>query len=371
MMLCSSRLLWCSKICAMSLFVFMACSSNDTTGVSGGGASGGGATGSGAGSPAGTSGTTTTSGGAAGSGNATATGVGTSTGGTTRTGATGIGGAAGGAAAGSSGMTASTEGVTASGGATTAATGGVAASGSGGTTETGTGGKTASGGTTAAGITGGTGMKASTGGSGGTSTGGETSAGGLSAVLDELYEAEAIPPNQLTGFAQVEACAPSCAKPLKPGVDCCSGGSKVSWIVSENGAHPAGWMQFNDISAPAQASYDVTFWYHCGSGDTYGDNNCGGQAPTETGQVGCRPHAFTINGTVMPGAYHFPCFSGSWSTLRVATVSLPLAAGMNTIKVAAPPPRDAVDVDAIEILATGKGHAPRIAVNTTDLLGGN
>jgi hypothetical protein len=42
---------------------------------------------------------------------------------------------------------------------------------------------------------------------------------------------------------------------------------------------------------------------------------------------------------------------------------------MNTIKVAPPPPRDAVDVDAIEILSPGKGHAPRITANTTDLIG--
>ena len=128
-------------------------------------------------------------------------------------------------------------------------------------------------------------------------------------------------------------------------------------------------MQFNAISAPADASYDVTFWYHCGDADTYGDGNCGGQAMTEPKQTGCRPHVFTVNGTVLPGAYHFPCFPGSWATIYAATVSLPLTTGMNTIKVAAPPPRDATDVDAIEILPPGKGHAPLIAPNTTDLLG--
>lgn len=201
------------------------------------------------------------------------------------------------------------------------------------------------------------------------STDGQTETSTGVGVIDELYEAEAIPPNQMFGFAQKALCTPKCATPLTVGANCCSGTGQVTWIVSANGAHPAGWMQFNAISAPANASYDVTIWYHCGLSDTYGDNNCGGQAMTEPKQTGCRPHVFTVNGTVMPGAYHLPCFPGSWATIYAATVSLPLTAGMNTIKVAAPPPRDAVDVDAIEIRPPGKGHAPLIAVNTTDLLG--
>jgi hypothetical protein len=209
------------------------------------------------------------------------------------------------------------------------------------------------------------------GGQAGMSSGGQATAGaGAIGDLDELYEAEAIPPNQIFGFAQNTKCTPMCTKPLTVGANCCSGSGQVTWIVSENGAHPAGWMQFNAISAPANASYDVTFWYHCGLSDTYGAGNCGGQAMTEPKQTGCRPHVFTVNGTVLPGGYHFPCFPGSWNTIYAATVSLPLAAGMNTIKVAAPPPRDAVDVDAIEILPPGKGHAPLIAANT-DLLGEN
>jgi hypothetical protein len=48
---------------------------------------------------------------------------------------------------------------------------------------------------------------------------------------------------------------------------------------------------------------------------------------------------------------------------------MPLKAGMNTIMVAPPPPRDSVDLDAIEILPPGKGHAPLIAPDTTDLIG--
>jgi len=187
--------------------------------------------------------------------------------------------------------------------------------------------------------------------------------------IDQIYEAAAIPPNQIFGFAKKATCTPKCATPLTVGANCCAGTDQVTWIVSENGAHPAGWMQFNAISAPADANYDVTFWYHSGDADYYGDNDCGGQAFTQPNQGGCRPQVFTVNGTVMPGAYHFPAFPGSWATLYAATVSMPLKAGMNTIMIAPPPPRDSVDLDAIEILPPGKGHAPLIAPDTTDLIG--
>lgn len=274
---------------------------------------------------------------------------------------------------------ASAIGGSASGGRSNAAGSGFAglgASGSsslGGTIESGgtvgSGGIAGMGGGGVAGVGGSAGSGAIAGGSPGGQAGMSSGGQGTVGDLDQLYEAETAPPNQLFGFAQLGKCTPTCAKPLTVGASCCSGTGKVSWIVSENGAHPAGWMQFNAIAAPANASYDVTFWYHCGLADTYGDGDCGGQAMTEPKQTGCRPHVFTVNGTVLPGAYHFPCFPDSWNIIYAATVSLPLTAGMNTIKVAAPPPRDAVDVDAIEILSPGKGHAPHIAVNTTDLLG--
>lgn len=229
----------------------------------------------------------------------------------------------------------------------------------------GKGGAASTGGTSAGGHVG----TGSGGQAGGSSMGGQAGAAVGMGILDELYEAESIPPNQVFGYARATKCTPACAKPLTVGSDCCSGSGQVTWIVSANSSHAAGWMQFAEVSAPADASYDVTVWYHCGDADTYGDNNCGGQAMTEPKQTGCRPHVFTVNGTVVPGAYHFPCFGGSWATLYAATVSLPLTAGSNTIKIAPPPPRDAVDVDAIEILPPGKGHAPRIAANTTDLVG--
>jgi hypothetical protein len=279
-------------------------------------------------------------------------------GGSGATGGSGPGGAAGNGGAVGSGGTAGSNGTVGSGGSV--GSGGAVGMG-GGSAGTGDGG---------ASVGGSMGVQArgGAGGQAGTSTDGQAGAGGVG-DLDELYEAEAIPPNQVFGYARAAACTPTCTKPLTVGANCCSGTGQVTWIVSENGSHPAGWMQFNAISAPADASYDVTFWYHCGDSDTYGDGNCGGQPMTEPKQTGCRPQVFTVNGTVIPGAYHFPCFPGSWATMYAATVSLPLAAGTNTIKVAPPPPRDAVDVDAIEILSPGKGRAPRIAANTTDLLG--
>jgi hypothetical protein len=173
----------------------------------------------------------------------------------------------------------------------------------------------------------------------------------------------------LFGYAKKAGCAPTCVKPIKPLNVCCSGGGQVTWIVSANTAHTSGWMELHDIAAPANGTYDITFWYHCGGGDTYGDDNCGGDAMTQPGQKGCRPTVFTINGTLMPGAYHFPCFSGSGGIIHAATVSLPLSQGMNTIKYAPPVPRDAADLDAIEVLSSGKGVAPRVAVNTKDLIG--
>jgi hypothetical protein len=311
------------------------------------------------------------SGGQSGSGGGAPATGGSASGGRTGVGGTGFGGSG---AAGGSGPS----GAAGNGGAV--GSGGVGPGESGGTT--GTGGAVGTGGLPGTGaggasVGGSTGGQPGAGGQAGTSTGGQAGAAAVGNI-DEFYEAEAVPPNQIFGFAQLAKGTPTCTKPLTAGASCFSAGGYVSWIVSKNGAHPSGWMQFNAISAPANASYDVTFWYHCGGNstsggvayaDVYGDCDCGGQMMTEPKQGGCRPHIFTVNGTVLPGAYHFPCFPGSWSTLYAATVSLPLTAGMNTIMVAAPDPRDASDVDVIEILPPGKGHAPLIATNTKDLLG--
>jgi hypothetical protein len=329
-------------IVGLALAAASGCASGSGGGQSGSGG-GGAATG---GSPSG--GQTGAGGGGFGGSGATA---GSGTGGTVSTGGTGGSVSTGGTIG--TGGSISTGGLSGTGGSGTGGSGGGAGTGQGG-----------------ASVGGSTGGQAATGAGGqaGTSTGGQA---GATAVgnIDEFYEAEAIPPNQIFGYAKVEKGTPVCTKPLTVGASCFSGGGEVTWIVSKNGAHPAGWMQFNAISAPADASYDVTFWYHCGLSDVYGDCDCGGQAMIEPKQTGCRPHVFTVNGTALPGAYHFACFPGSWSTLYAATVSLPLTKGMNTVMVSAPDPRDASDIDVIEILPPGKGHDPLIAPNTKDPLG--
>jgi hypothetical protein len=173
------------------------------------------------------------------------------------------------------------------------------------------------------------------------------------------YEAEAVPPNVLVGRAVLATGHMPCAtKPPMPGQMCDSGGGEVDWLVSGGGGGTLTWM---NISVPSDGMYDVTFWYHCGNNDVYGDKNCGGQTNPPTVAPGCRPHVFVVNGTTLPGAYHFPCFAGSWGIIRAATVSLPLKGGaMNSIKVVSPPPRDASNMDALQISPPGKGMGPLI-----------
>jgi hypothetical protein len=114
--------------------------------------------------------------------------------------------------------------------------------------------------------------------------------------------------------------------------------------------------------------YDVTWWYHCGKNDNFGDANCGGQTNPPTTPSGCRPHQIVVNGTEMAGTYHFPCFPGDWGYIRAATTTLPLKAGAsNTIKVYSKAPRDSADMDAIEIFAPGGGVPPALMSNSDPL----
>src|SRR5690242_1697606 len=108
------------------------------------------------------------------------------------------------------------------------------------------------------------------GGSGGSSTGGSGGSGGaagdaaggrggsaadagppsppMSGDMIGWYEAEAVPPNQLSGPASVGTCgAGPCASiaAIKEGVECCSGGKKVSQLIRGNGQ-----LQFNGVKAP-------------------------------------------------------------------------------------------------------------------------
>ncbi len=260
--------------------------------------------------------------------------------------------------AGAAGRSTATGGGSATGGAATSS-----GSGDGGATS-GPGGTTGSGGDSNTGGAGGSADNAdAAAGSGGAAGAAGTGIGGDASVpVDggsflQWYEAEAVPPNQLGNGASIVNCgAPACPSiaSIKEGDECCSGGKKVGQILGRRG----GYLQVNAIAAPSDGMYDVTWWYHCGKSDNFGDTDCGGQPHTP---AGCRPHQFVVNGTQLPKIYHFPCFAGSWGQIHASTVSLPLKAGAtNSIRVSAPNPRDAADMDAIALYPPGKGVPPLI-----------
>jgi hypothetical protein len=183
------------------------------------------------------------------------------------------------------------------------------------------------------------------------------------------YEAEAMT-NTLSGSTltanppkpRLGKCMPICPPDgVKPGAQCCSAGGEVLWLTQGNGPIPGG-LQFNGVTAPADGTYDVTWWYHCGASDNFGDKHCGGQTDPPTTPAGCRPHQIVVNGVELMGTYHFPCFAGSWIEMHAATTALPLKAGANTIKVY-PKERDSADMDALQISPVGKGTPPLIKSN--------
>jgi hypothetical protein len=223
---------------------------------------------------------------------------------------------------------------------------------------------------------------ATTGGSGGTETG---------AAVDGWYEAEAVPPNVLTYAATVshtdEGQSRACPVDTAPGLsqvaahgvtegaNCASAGGMVVNILGRSPCNPetpssysncqnlgAG-VEFHAVTVPADGTYDVTWWYHCGLDDHYGDTKCGG-VKYSVGSS-CRPHLIDVNGVAMStsaGAkyYQFPCFATAWSLIHAATTALPLKAGANTIYIHAPGATtlDAADIDAINVLPQGRGAPP-------------
>jgi hypothetical protein len=174
-----------------------------------------------------------------------------------------------------------------------------------------------------------------------------------------FYEAEAVPPNTLISGAVVGKCGaatPVCPPPaeIKPETNCCSGAGEVRQLLRGKGG-----LQFNGVTVDADGNYDVTWWYHCGNNDNFHDPTCRGEPHTASG---CRPGELTVNGTVLPKIYEFPCFPGSWGEIHAATTTVPLKAGnMNTIKMTAHyTNNDAIDIDAIAIYAAGKGVPPSL-----------
>jgi hypothetical protein len=140
------------------------------------------------------------------------------------------------------------------------------------------------------------------------------------------YEAES-PTNTLSGKAKARACA------------FCSGGGEVGGILG-HGSSDA--LQFNGVTAPADGTYDVTWWYI--SGDPNGDTKCGGE-PNPPKQ-GCRPGDLVVNG-VSQGIFQFPD-TPNWHTLGSMTVKLKLKAGTNTIKISSKT-ADVADIDRIVV----------------------
>jgi hypothetical protein len=174
-----------------------------------------------------------------------------------------------------------------------------------------------------------------------------------------FYEAEAVAPNgpnEIIKPAVINDCpnmSPNCGsvETLKTETPCCFSGKEVRQLLRGNGG-----LIFNKIAAPADGMYDVSWYYHCGKNDNFGDGNCGGEPNHPAG--GCRPHVLTINGVRQPKVFEFHCFPGMWGEIHAVTTPLPLKAGDNSIRVVATPGRDAADLDAIAVFPPGKGVQP-------------
>jgi hypothetical protein len=137
----------------------------------------------------------------------------------------------------------------------------------------------------------------------------------------------------------------------------------MGWLVS---AHN-GWLQFNDITVPADGNYDLTWFYFCGNNDNFGDGRCGGQTNPPTTPSGCRPHQLTVNGVVLSGTYQFPCFSGSFQVQHIVTTpNIQLKAGStNTVRIEPPKGFDSADLDAVWVQPAGAGLPPSITPTAT------
>jgi len=175
---------------------------------------------------------------------------------------------------------------------------------------------------------------------------------------------------------------------VKEGASCASGGQYVERILGRSPCAPAtsassfdgcqnigGGVQFNQVTAPVDGTYDVTWWYHCGEdpgnpgrANVYGDKSCGGLDYGTGANSGCRSHLIDVNGVAIVSSvagqlqryFHFPCYPSPWAILHGATTQLPLKAGANAIYIHAPGATmlDAADVDAIDVQPAGSGVAP-------------
>jgi hypothetical protein len=149
------------------------------------------------------------------------------------------------------------------------------------------------------------------------------------------YPATRMPPNQMTGSCKVTGCK------------FCYGGAQANNILGHSATGKGTWT-FNQLYAPADGNYDVTWYYYCGMNDNNGDPDCGGIDSLKSA-AGCRPGIFVINGQELPTVYQYRCFSTPWNILHKATFSLPLKAGNdNSIKIYSKS-ADVVNIDRIVI----------------------
>ncbi len=215
--------------------------------------------------------------------------------------------------------------------------------------------------------------------------------------VDAWYEAEA-PGNilfNILGAGGRTKCSTTCTGAPKEGSICCMGGYKITQLLgrcntkaassntkaclNDQGPGGAG-VTFTGVKIPKAGSYDVTWWYHAGSFDNWNDHDCGGKPapawmtyfnPNANPQPGCRPHLIAVNGKEVDGSqgerfWQFPVYGGSWDVLHAATTTLTLAAGENTVQLAAPRigDLDAVDIDAIHVQTADKGEPPKVVAPT-------
>jgi hypothetical protein len=143
----------------------------------------------------------------------------------------------------------------------------------------------------------------------------------------------------------------------------------VSLLGRSNNNAGAG-VEFHNVSVPSDGMYAVTWWFHCGASDVFGDTTCGGLHYALPNAIGCRPHIIDVNGVTVSSTingataqfYQFPCYSTPWSNIHAANTTLPLKAGNNTIYVH--PPHvgnlDSADIDAIHVTAVGQGVGPTV-----------
>jgi len=207
------------------------------------------------------------------------------------------------------------------------------------------------------------------------------------ASLPRRYEAEATPPTvltesaiaDLTCFGTSQVCP---ADGVKEGADCCSGGGVVTGILGRvpcsgppgsagdyvDCLMVGGGVEFRDVTVASTGTYDVTWWYHCGENNSYGDTACGGLHYAVGSS--CRPHLIDVNGVPVSAEtdgqaaliYQFPCYAGAWSIVHGVTTALPLLAGQNTVLIHAPHELDldSADIDAIDVQALGQGPQPLV-----------